>query len=156
MNIPSLSTYLHDHLAGSAVVSEMLSAALARENVPDRDFLERLDEQIHDERTQLADFCDRIGSKESVVKDISAWAAEKIARFKVSASHEPLRHLEFLDTLLTGVRGKLGLWQVMQSAPAGTFAPIDLPALINSAEYQLEEITQRRIETFLLMLTEES
>jgi hypothetical protein len=154
MNIPPLSTYLHDHLAGSVVISEMLSAALAHEDVRDRDFLQRLYEQISDERTQLADLCDRIGDKESVVKNISAWAAEKIARLKVSASHAPLRHLEFLDTLLTGVRGKLGLWQVMESASPGTFAPLDLPALIKRAEYQLMEITRCRIEAFRLLLTE--
>ena len=155
-----ICTYLHDHLAGSVVIGEMLSKALGACEVPDREFLERLDREIAEERGQLEALCKTLGPRESLIKRTAAWTSEKIARFKVGASDDPLRHLEFLDTLLAGVRGKLGLWQVLAAVPStsSSFASLlDLPALIASAEAQIAGINTCRIEAFdRLLQAEES
>lgn len=154
----NIATYLQDHHAGSVGALELLRAAAEREETLDREFCAELERDIAEDQEALEGLIARIGEKESAAKKAMGWIAEKLSRVKIGGSAEPLPHLEFLETLLLGVRGKLALWEGIDSLPDGSTLRegLDLPDLIARAEDQLERIEERRVAAFGRLVAEES
>lgn len=156
MSTPKVATYLQDHHAGSVGARELLQAAVEREESADREFCAALDREIGEDQEMLEGLITRIGAEESVVKKAAGWIAEKFSRVKIGGSDEPLPHLEFLEALLLGVRGKLALWEAIASLPEGSplREGLDLADLIARAEDQLERIEERRVAAFGRLVAE--
>jgi hypothetical protein len=147
-----LSTYLNDHLGGSTTGTE-LAERLVEQNrgTSYEPFLQRLSDEIKEDREALQDIMRRLEVKESKVKVAGGWAAERISRLKANdrlTSYSPLSRLLELEGLSTGVQGKLSLWQVL-GACADTEPALDkaeLARLEQRARSQLEGLEQHRIQ----------
>src|SRR3954453_6532406 len=112
-----LGTYLNDHLAGATIGRE-LSRRAAGENrgTPLGDFLEKLHEEIADDRQTLLDVMDALDVGEDHVKTIAARVGERIGRLKPNGnllSYSPLSRVVELEGLALGVTGKQGLWRAL-------------------------------------------
>src|SRR4051794_2851089 len=110
-----LGTYLNDHLAGSTVGRE-LSKRAAGENsgTPLGTFLEKLHEEIAEDRQTLLDVMDALDVGEDHLKTIAARVGEGIGRLKPNGnllSYSPLSRVVELEGLALGVTGKQGLWR---------------------------------------------
>lgn len=150
MNILKVAVYLQDHHAGSVGARELLRAAMEREESPDKEFCAALDREIAEDQKVLEDLITRAEAEESLPKKAAGWLAEKLSRLKMGGSGDPLPHLEFLESLLLGVRGKLALWEALNSLTEGHALRegLDLGDLIRRANDQLERIEERRVAAF--------
>ena len=112
-----LSTYLNDHLGGSAGGIE-LARRLARSN-KDTDYgppLEIIARQIEEDIASLRDIMARLGVEEDRIKQAGAWAFEKVGRLKLNGQllgYSPLSRMVELEGLSLGVAGKRALWVVL-------------------------------------------
>ena len=112
-----LSTYLNDHLGGSAGGVE-LARRLCRNN-KGTDYgppLEDIAHQIEEDVASLRDVMARFDVEEDRIKQAGAWAAEKVGRLKLNGQllgYSPLSRLVELEGLMLGVTGKLALWVVL-------------------------------------------
>jgi hypothetical protein len=147
-----LSTYLNDHLGGSTTGQE-LAGRLLEQN---RDtlyepFLQRVSEEIKEDRQTLLEIMGRLGVSESKVKVAGGWAAEKISRLKANdriRGYSPLSRLLELEGLSTGVQGKLSLWQVLGACADAEPAldKTELARLEQRARSQLQGLEEHRIQ----------
>jgi hypothetical protein len=147
-----LSTYLNDHLGGSTTGTE-LAERLAEQNrgTPYEPFLQRLSDEIKEDRDALQDIMRRLDVKESKVKVAGGWAAERLSRLKPNdrlVGYSPLSRLLELEGLSTGVQGKLSLWQVLGACADAepTLDKAELARLEQRARSQLEGLEQHRIQ----------
>lgn len=147
-----LSTYLNDHLGG-ATAGRDLAERLLEQNRATRyePFLERVSQEISEDRETLLAVMRRLDISESRLKVAGGWAGEKLARLKPNerlTGYSPLSRLLELEGLATGVQGKLSLWQVL-GACAGAepeLREIDFMALEQRARRQLEGLEEHRVE----------
>ena len=152
MDKKNLGIYLNDHLAG-AVAGVELAKRTAKNNKGTEwgTFLERLADEIEQDRTALVDLMDRLGVKQDVLKDAAAWLGEKVGRLKLNGQlvgYSDLSRVVELDGLALGITGKLALWRVLQELdlPEVTAADIDLDALEERARRQRDELEEHRLE----------
>ncbi|MBE0599515.1 MAG: hypothetical protein IH614_19925 [Desulfuromonadales bacterium] len=151
----SLQTYLSDHLAGSVVAIELIERC-QKENTEGRlgEFLPRLLADIRDDQDVLKDLLRRLDSPEPSVKKAMAWLSEKALRLKPQGEplgYSPLALLEDLEILALGIRGKLGLWTVLQKIAAADerLYDIDFADLGSRARQQHDEVESFRQEAAL-------
>jgi hypothetical protein len=137
-----LSTYLNDHLGGSAGGIE-LARRLCRNN-KGTDYgppLEGIVRQIEEDIASLRDVMARLEVEEDRIKQAAAWAAEKAGRLKLNGQllgYSPLSRLVELEGLMLGVTGKLALWVVLNEnyGQDPRLSGVDLPGLIARAREQ--------------------
>src|SRR3954447_23653305 len=139
-----LGTYLNDHLAGSTVGRE-LSKRAAGENsgTPLGTFLEKLHEEIAEDRQTLLDVMDALDVGEDHLKTIAAQVGERIGRLKPNGnllSYSPLGRVVELGGLAVGVQGKGLLWRSLTLLDDPRLEPFDLAALEQRAQRQQEGI----------------
>lgn len=146
------SIYLNDHLAGAVVGQELAKRCLSgNEGTPLGAYLQELLAEITEDRRYLEHVMDRLGVSKSPVKPRAAWAAEKVGRLK-SNGHvlrpSPLSTVVELEGLVAGVQGKLSAWENLDAAfPDGEAAlGVDLPALMQRAQHQLDRLRELRME----------
>jgi len=112
-----LAIYLQDHLAGATAGLEL--ARRARDNNEGTElgaFLARIADEIAEDRTALQDIMERFDVGADQVKNIAAWTAEKLGRFKLNGQllgYSPLSRVLELEGLIAGVNAKLALWQAL-------------------------------------------
>jgi hypothetical protein len=154
-----LDIYLNDHLAGATVGVE-LSRRAARSNrgKPVGEFLERLHDEIVEDRRTLLAVMRALDADTSPAKPACGWIAEKAGRLKLNGrlrGYSPLSRLIELEGLETGVAGKRSLWQALARAfpDDARLASFDLDALIARAERQLDGTREHRFAAVREALT---
>jgi hypothetical protein len=124
---------LCDQHAGEELAE--FAAGLLREVEADRQVLQRIIE--------------RAGGETSVLKEATAWAAEKVGRFKLRRSVAgEVGTFETLEALALGILGKVKLWRALaEIAPIDVrLAGVDFDNLAARAEAQHAQVEQRRLK----------
>jgi len=145
-----LAIYLNDHLAGATVGRELSKrAAQSNEGSELGSFLERLHEEIVDDRTTLEEVMDAVGAGKDRVKTVGALAAERMGRFKPNGQlrgYSPLSRVIELEGLALGIGGKLALWRALATLADPRLGDFDFVALAERAERQQEELETHRVQ----------
>jgi hypothetical protein len=146
-----LAIYLNDHLAGATAGLELARrAAGSNRSSSYGPFLERLAEEIEEDRESLLAIMQALDVGVDRLKVAGGWGAEKFGRFKLNGrllGYSPLSRVVELEGLALGVSGKLGMWRALeelQSRQPG-LAQIDLTTLIDRAERQRDELEVERL-----------
>jgi hypothetical protein len=146
-----LAIYLNDHLAGSTVGVE-LSRRAATENRGNAygPFLERLANEIAEDRRALLRLMETMDIRTDHMKVAAAWSAEKLGRLKFNGrlrGYSPLSRVVELEGLRLGVTGKLAMWRALDNLGnvSGLRESADLPELIARAERQLSGLEDHRL-----------
>jgi hypothetical protein len=144
-----LSIYLSDHLAGAKFAIDLLEYLReTHETLPLGQFADRLLGKIMEDRSVLEKLSNDVGGT-SILKEASAWLAEKTARLKLRLGTDAgFSEFEVLETLSIGVVGKLKLWQALSQIvdQDARVRGLDLDRLIARAQEQHDEIEMRRLE----------
>jgi hypothetical protein len=146
-----LATYLNDHLAGSVAAVELLEHLAERHGGTDLEiFFRELHREIEGDQSVLEHLLTSVGARESSLKQVAAWVAEKAVRTKLRlarASNPELELFEGLETLVLGVLGKRALWRALAVVARGNelLAGHDFDALSRRAEDQYARLESRRI-----------
>ena len=137
-----LSTYLNDHLGGSAGGVE-LARRLCRSNRGTPTGLRWRTSRSRSRRTsdRLRYIMARFDVEEDRIKQAAASAAEKVGRLKLNGQllgYSPLSRLVELEGMMLGVTGKLALWVVLNESYADDprLSGVDMPRLIARAKEQ--------------------
>src|SRR3954471_14390713 len=146
-----LGTYLNDHLAGATVGRE-LSKRAAEENrgTPLGSFLEKLHQEIVEDRQTLKDVMDALDVGEDRVKTAAALVGERIGRLKPNGnllSYSPLSRVVELEGLGLGVHGKASMWRALGLVDDPRLEPFDFPALERRAQRQRNGLETYRLES---------
>lgn len=138
MNAKLLRIYLQDHHAGSTTGLEL--ARRIHGNNKGTEYgtvMAKIVDEIAADRKALESIMENLGFGSDTIKDLGAWALEKVGRLKLNGQitgYSPLSRVVELEGLLTGITGKIALWAaLLQIAP-------DEPKL--NAE-QLERLRER-------------
>jgi hypothetical protein len=114
--------YLQDHHAGSTTGLEL--ARRIRGNNKGNEYGEamaKIVDEIAADRKALESVMDDLGFGSDTIKDVGAWALEKVGRLKLNGQitgYSPLSRVVELEGLMTGITGKIGLWAaLLQIAP---------------------------------------
>ena len=123
MNEKYLRIYLQDHLAGSTTGLELARRARgANEGTEYGPPLAKIADEIEADKRQLEGIMEDLGFGGDRLKNIGAWALEKLGRLKLNGeltSYSPLSRVVELEGLLTGITGKKGLWiALLEVAPS--------------------------------------
>jgi hypothetical protein len=146
----SLATYLHDHLAGSTYAIDLVEALRDRyagESLGQ--FAARLLVEIKADRDTLRQLAERVGDGSSELKEMAAWLAEKVSRFKLSSGGASgLGTFEALEFLALGIHGKLALWRALSAVTDidGRLQGVDFEHLAARAKSQHDDVERRRLE----------
>jgi hypothetical protein len=145
-----LTTYLHDHLAGSNFAFEVLND-LCDQHAGEElaDFAAILLREVEADRQALQSIIERAGGETSVLKEATAWAAEKVGRFKLRGSVAgEVGTFETLEALALGILGKLKLWRALAAIAANDarLAGVDFDSLAARAEAQHAQVEARRLK----------
>jgi hypothetical protein len=113
-----LAIYLRDHLAGSTFGVELARRARDRQAGTELgEFLSDLADEIEEDRAALQKLMGELGVSPDRIKNTVLWTAEKVGRLKLNGrlvSSSPLSPVVELEGLITGVNGKLALWQALR------------------------------------------
>ena len=151
MDARRLGIYLNDHLAG-AVGGEELAKRCLSENrrSPLGAFLERLVQEISEDREALERLMSRLGVARDPWKTQAAWLLEKVGRLKLNGgimSYSDLSRLEELESLSVGVEGKASMWRALQALSSDPrLKELDLAELEKRAQRQRDELEVHRLE----------
>ena len=114
--------YLQDHHAGSTTGLEL--ARRIHGNNEGNEYGEamaQIVDEIAADRQALESIMDDLGLGSDTIKDLGAWALEKVGRLKLNGQitgYSPLSRVVELEGLMTGITGKIGLWvALLQIAP---------------------------------------
>ena len=114
--------YLQDHHAGSTTGLELARRILANnESNEYGKAMAPIVDEIAADRKALESIMDDLGFGSDTVKDLGAWALEKVGRLKLNGQitgYSPLSRVVELEGLMTGITGKIGLWlALLEIAP---------------------------------------
>jgi hypothetical protein len=146
-----IAIYLNDHLAGSTGGVELARRALgANRGTPFEAPLERLADELAEDRAALADVMARLAVARDPLKVWAAWAAEKLGRAKLNgriAGYSPYSRVLELELLGLGVEGKRALWRALEriAGADARLTGVDLRALARRAEAQRRLIERERL-----------
>jgi hypothetical protein len=145
-----LAIYLQDHLAGATGGLELARrAAGANGGTPLGDFLERLADEIAEDREALKEIMTSLDVGEDRIKVALGWSAEKLGRLKPNGQltgYSPLSRVVELEGLHMGINGKLSAWQSLRATFGEEVAGRNVDGLIARAERQIEELGEFRLE----------
>jgi hypothetical protein len=143
-----LRIYLNDHLAASA-----MGLALARRTLRNNregelgDFLARLVREIEEDRATLLEVMRALGAPRNPIKEPAARLLEVVGRLKLNGrlrGYSNLSRVLELEGLSLGVDGQRALWRSLQASSRSV--PVNLDALVQRADRQLEELERHRVE----------
>jgi hypothetical protein len=152
----ALGIYLQDHLAGSVQAVELVE--FLRDQHQHGDvvaFAAEILIEIKADQQALRALADQLGHGSSGVKELAAWFAEKITRWKLRAEDkDDIGTFEALEFLSLGILGKLALWRALDEvAPLDArLRDIDFKHLAARAETQHAQVEKRRLEAGRLAL----
>lgn len=144
----SLSTYLHDHMAGANFAVELLEYLRDHHTGrPVASFAVRILSEIEEDRKSLQQVIESVGGHGSILKEATAWVGEKFSRLKLNQG--AFGTFEALETLSLGVEGKRCLWRALNelSASDARLKAFDFAKLIASAEDQRARVEEQRLQT---------
>lgn len=153
-----LPIYLNDHLAGSTAGGDLARrTAASNEGTEFGEPLADLAAQIDADRRQLIDVMGALEVKENQLKVGAFWLAEKLGRLKLNGrlvGYSPLSRVVELEGLITGVRGKRGLWRALAAAAPNEprLANFDFAQLTARADEQLEQLDALHARAIEVML----
>ena len=145
-----LPIYLNDHLAGATAGVELARrVAGSNRSTSYGPVLERLAEEIEEDRRTLEDIMERLSVRRDRLKVALAWSGEKAGRLKLNGEllrYSPLSRLEELEGLALGVEGKLALWQTLSDTYGddSRLRGIDFEELIKRARSQRRRLERQR------------
>jgi len=114
--------YLQDHHAGSTTGIE-LARRIHGSNKENEygETMARIVDEIAADKKSLESIMDDLGFGSDTIKDLGAWALEKVGRLKMNGQvtgYSPLSRVVELESLVTGITGKISLWSaLLQIAP---------------------------------------
>jgi hypothetical protein len=153
-----VGTYLNDHLAGATVGRELSKrAAGSNRGTPLGDFLEKLHEEIVEDRRTLLEVMGALDVGEDRVKTVAAQVGERIGRLKPNGtllSYSPLSRVVELEGLALGVQAKAGLWRALALLDDPRVEGFDFAALERRAKRQHKGVEGYRIEAALTAFEE--
>jgi len=145
----NLDSYLNDHFAGSVSALEVIAHwAEAHKGERLGSFFVEIEREIKADQETLRDVMRNLGVEESKVRQVGAWAAEKIGRARlIIAGDEPgsLGLVLTLEGLIMGVTGKKLLWVALEAAKLPRLNSYKFEQLQRRAEQQVERIEAERI-----------
>ena len=143
-----LKTYLQDHHAGATAGLELARrAAGANEDNQYGPELQRIADEIAEDRETLEQVMERLEINPSKLKDAGGWTAEKLGRLKPNnrlLSYSPLSRVIEVEGLLIGVTGKQALWEALQAAVGDSLDGVSFPALSERAADQRSRLEALR------------
>lgn len=153
-----LRIYLQDHLAGAAAgvhLARRLARGERATNLGAR--LDRLADEIADDRRALAAMMGDLGIPERQYKILAARAAEFAGRLKLNGhvlSRSPLSTVEELEMLRLGIEGKASAYRTLRTLGErhGIPDPPRLDHLIGRARDQAAEIEDLRTAAVATMI----
>jgi hypothetical protein len=147
-----LGIYLNDHLAGATGGLELARrTAGAHRGTPDGTTLDRLANEIQEDREALLEIMAALEVPVRQYKVASAWIAEKVGRLKLNGrllDRSPLSSLVELETLRLGAEGKACLWRslLLVAKHEQRLDSSLLDSLLHRASSQLETLEAMRME----------
>ncbi len=143
-----LQTYLQDHHAGSTAGLELARrTAGANEGTEYGPELRSIADEIAEDRETLERLMEHFDVGPNRIKDAGAWALEKVGRLKPNnaiLSYSPLSRVVELEGLVTGVTGKLALWEALRANFGDAVGGIEFAPLSARAESQRERLEALR------------
>jgi hypothetical protein len=147
--VKELDSYLNDHLAGSVGALELIAHwTKLCQGKPLGTFFNTLEAEISADQATLRDLMRCLGVEESKIRQVSAWAAEKLglARFVIAGDERGgLGLMLALEALILGIRGKQLLWHALGAANLPKTEGFDFKELQRRAEEQIERTEAERI-----------
>src|SRR5690625_2711062 len=153
-----LRIYLQDHLAGAAAGTQLARRLARGERATDLGArLDRLADEIADDRMALAAIMDDLGVPECRYKTLAARTGEYVGRVKLNGhvlSRSPLSTVEELEMLRLGIEGKASGFRTLRTLGQrrGTPDPARLEHLIERARAQAAEVEDLRIAAVAVMI----
>ncbi len=116
----NLETYLHDHLAGAQFATSLLADMAAQSYDKElAGFAGNLLEEIESDEHVVEQILSQLDAKRSILKDASAWLAQKVGRAKLQIDDDRFSIFESLELLSIGILGKLALWKALLAIAPG-------------------------------------
>ena len=146
----SLTTYLHDHLAGSVHAVSLLEFLRDQhDREPLGRFASGLLTEIKQDQETLKELAERIGAGSSELKELAARLSEKVTRLKLRHGADGLGTFEALEFLELGIHGKWALWRALEAVASSDtrLRGMDFEHLAARAEAQRNSVEERRLET---------
>jgi hypothetical protein len=147
MDTKLLAIYLNDHLA-MATGGVEFARRMARENRGTKmeADLQRLADQVAEDREALVTLMGRMSIAQSSVKVAAGWVGEKIGRLKPSGrliAYSPLSRLLELEAMSAALEMKRLLWEELRTLDV-RLEGVDLEALVRRAEDQRKMVDRHR------------
>jgi hypothetical protein len=147
-----LGIYCNDHLMASTGGIELVSRMLGEHRgAPYEPHLERLLDELREEKTALRTMMDTLGFPVRQYKQLATWVGEKVSRLKLNGrllSRSPLSELIEFEFIATAVLGKRAGFETLRE-----LAEVDprldaalLDRLIHQANGQHEWLSEARRE----------
>jgi hypothetical protein len=135
-----LTTYLSDHAAASVAMIEL--AKRSRENNKGTelgDYLGRIVPVLEKERRALERMIEEMDSSDSTIKNIAAWAAEKLGRLKLNDAflgYSQLSRVVELEGLLAAAEVTIVMWKALKAHAAENpgFSGYDIDGFMDETE----------------------
>lgn len=151
-----LGTYLADHLAGSISAAELVRRLIKCDVDPSlRQALEEVQGSIARHQEVVRNLLTRRGQNPRCAKSFSAWLAEKLSRPTLPLDEaDEFGLLRALEALLLGMRGRVALWQAMESILPShpELIGFDATGLCLDAEEQSRMMDRKRLEVARIAL----
>jgi len=145
-----LRIFMQDHLAAATAGLELARRTRgANQRTAYADDLERIAEEIADDRQALEELMADLGFGSDRVKNIGAWTGEKLGRLKLNGrltGYSPLSRVIELEGLVAGISLKLSLWGILLevSEQEGRLDRDRLRRLITRGEEQRQTVAALR------------
>lgn len=152
MKNDDLGIYLNDHLAGSVGAMEMIDNLIKTyEGKAIAQFCRDLRNEISADQDELREIMRALEIKESSVRKVGAWMAEKLGRPKLGLEGEGSGDAGLfvaLEALVLGITGKQVLWRALMMVRSSwpQLQRFDLERLHKRAVEQTESVDEKRLE----------
>lgn len=142
----NLATYLNDHLAGSVAALELIDHWRDRyKDQPLGSFLRTLKAEIEADRGTLCEVMHSLKIDESTIRQTGAWAAEKVARARMTIAGDEAGVVLALEGLIMGIIGKKMMWRSLAAANLPDASKWNFEELQRRAEEQMERTEVERL-----------
>jgi hypothetical protein len=151
-----ITTYLNDHLAGSAAALELLDHMIALQKGPQVQELAAIRSEVKQDQETLTRLLEQAGGSKSRVRTALAWLGEKIGQAKLRLDDPgtgQLQTLEALEALALGIQGKVALWRSLEVSPAFQGQGPEWSRLQRRALDQFNRVEQLRLQAARVALS---
>ena len=98
MATSAITTYMNDHLGGSAAAVELLDRLIERARTPqDATFYADIRTEVEADRSTLTNLIKRLGGTPSVIREAGGWLGAKVANLKLRLEDRTGGDLERLE-----------------------------------------------------------